>query len=126
MHIDSGSEDPSGELKKLGGAKVIVATVTNAEAMQAVLGGLAINGTMMLVGAIPTLQVPPLQLLGARQSVKGWYSGTSIDSRDTLDFSAFSGVRSMNEVFPLEQVNEAYDRMLSGKARFRAVLTTGH
>jgi D-arabinose 1-dehydrogenase-like Zn-dependent alcohol dehydrogenase len=57
--------------------------------------------------------------------VKGWYSGTSIDSQDTLDFSALAGVRSMNEVFPLERVEEAYERMVSGKARFRVVLTMG-
>jgi D-arabinose 1-dehydrogenase-like Zn-dependent alcohol dehydrogenase len=45
---------------------------------------------------------------------------------DTLLFSALSGVRSMNEIFPLEQAAEAYELMMSGKARFRAVLTTGH
>lgn len=73
-----------------------------------------------------SLEVPPLQLLGGRQSVKGSYSGTSIDSQDMLEFSALSGVRSINEVFPLEQVSQAYERMLSGKARFRVVLTTGN
>jgi D-arabinose 1-dehydrogenase-like Zn-dependent alcohol dehydrogenase len=125
-YIDSQAQDPAAELLKLGGAKVILATVTNAEAMQSVAGGLAVNGTLMIIGAVPTLQVNPLQLLNGRQSVKGWYSGTSIDSQDTLAFSVLSGVRSMNEVFPLDKVNEAYDRMLSGKARFRAVLTMGN
>jgi D-arabinose 1-dehydrogenase-like Zn-dependent alcohol dehydrogenase len=124
-YIDSQVQDPAAELGKLGGAKVILATVTNAEAMQAVIGGLGLNGTLMIIGAVPALQVPALQLLGGRQSVKGWYSGTSIDSQDTLSFSVLSGIRSMNEVFPLDQVNEAYERMLSGKARFRVVLTTG-
>ena len=89
------------------------------------MGGLSANGSFMIIGAVPSLQVPSLQLLGGRQSVKGWYSGTSIDSQDTLRFSALSGVRSMNEVFPLDRVKEAYDRMLSGKARFRVVLTMG-
>ena len=125
-YIDSEAQDPVAELLKLGGAKVILATVTNAEAMQSVAGGLAVNGTLMIIGAVPTLQVNPLQLLNRRQSVKGWYSGTSIDSQDTLAFSVLSGVRSMNEVFPLDKVNEAYDRMLSGKARFRVVLTMGN
>ena len=104
---------------------MILATVTNSDAMRAVLGGLGVNGTMMLIGAVPTLEVSPLQLLTARQSVKGWYSGTSIDSQDTLAFSVLTGVRSMNETFPLEKANEAYDRMMSGKARFRVVITTG-
>ena len=126
QYIDSQTSDPSAELMKLGGAKVILATVTNADAMKAVLGGLGLDGTFMIIGAVPSLEVPPLQLLTKRQAVKGWYSGTSIDSQDTLEFSAMSGVRSMNEVFPLEQVGQAYERMLSGKARFRVVLTTGN
>jgi len=124
-YIDTDTQDPAAELAKLGGAKVILATVTSADAMQAVLGGLAVNGAMIIIGAVTGLQIPALQLLRGRQSVKGWYSGTSIDSQDTLAFSVLSGVRSMNEIFPLEQVNEAYDRMLSGRVRLRAVLTTG-
>ena len=102
-YIDSQAQDPAAELLKLGGAKVILATVTNAEAMQSVAGGLAVNGTLMIIGAVPTLQVNPLQLLNGRQSVKGWYSGTSIDSQDTLAFSVLSGVRSMNASVPTRQ-----------------------
>jgi D-arabinose 1-dehydrogenase-like Zn-dependent alcohol dehydrogenase len=125
-YIDSQNHDPSAELLKLGGAKAIVATVTNGDAMGAVQGGLAVNGTLFLIGVANSMQVSPLHLLGGRRSVKGWYSGTSIDSEDTLAFSAHTGVRSMNEVFPLERAAEAYDRMLSGKARFRVVLTMGN
>lgn len=124
-YIDSQTSDPSAELLKLGGAKVILATVTDAGAMKAVLGGMGLDGTFMIIGAVPSLEVPPMRLLLKRQAVKGWYSGTSIDSQDTLAFCAQSGVRSMNEIYPLEQVSDAYARMLSGKARFRAVLTTG-
>jgi D-arabinose 1-dehydrogenase-like Zn-dependent alcohol dehydrogenase len=125
-YIDSQSQDPAAELLKFGGAKVILATVTNGEAMRAVAGGLAVNGTMMLIGAVPSLQVNPIQLLSSRQSIEGWYSGMAVDSQDTLAFSVLSGVRAMNEVYPLEQAAEAYERMLSGKARFRVVLTTGN
>jgi D-arabinose 1-dehydrogenase-like Zn-dependent alcohol dehydrogenase len=124
-YIDSKSQDPTAELQKLGGAKAIVATVTAGDAMEAVMGGLSANGTFLIVGAAMSLKVPPLQLLGGRQSVKGWYSGTSIDSEDALSFSVQTGVRSMNEVFPLERVEEGYRRMISGAARFRAVLTMG-
>jgi D-arabinose 1-dehydrogenase-like Zn-dependent alcohol dehydrogenase len=123
IYIDSQAEDPAAELAKLGGASVIISTVTVGEAMSAVQGGLAVNGTLMLIGAAESMQVSPLVLLMGRRSVKGWYSGTSIDTQDTLAFSARLGVRSMNETFPLERVNEAYDRMMSGKARFRVVLT---
>jgi D-arabinose 1-dehydrogenase-like Zn-dependent alcohol dehydrogenase len=113
------------ELQTLGGAKAILATATSSEAMSAVEGGLAVNGTSLLIGAVPSLQVSPLFLLTGNRSVKGWNSGISIDSEDTLAFSARTGVRSMNESFPLERVSEAYDRMMSGKARFRVVLTIG-
>ena len=78
---------------------------------------------MLLVGAVESMQTSPLGLLMGNRSVKGWYSGTSIDSQDTLAFSAMAGVRPMNETFPLDRVAEAYDRMMSGHARFRVVLT---
>ena len=123
-YIDSQGQDPAAELMKLGGAKVILATVTNAKAMGAVLGGLGIGGKLIILGAAAeTLEVPPLALLGGRRSIVGWPSGTSIDSQDTLSFSALSGVRPMNEVFPLERAAEGYERMMSGKAKFRVVLT---
>ncbi len=125
-YIDSQTQDPAKELQKLGGAKVILATVTAADAMESVLGGLGVRGTMMLIGAVPSLNVNPLQMLTYRQSVSGWYSGTSIDSQDTLRFSVLAGVRSMNEVYPLEKVDEAYGRMMKGEVRFRAVLKMGN
>jgi D-arabinose 1-dehydrogenase-like Zn-dependent alcohol dehydrogenase len=124
-YIDSQTQDPAAELTKLGGAKVILATVTNGEAMTATMGGLGANGTLLVVGAPQSMEVSPGLLITGKRSVKGWYSGTSIDSQDALAFSALSGVRSMNEVFPLERASEAYERMMSGKARFRVVLTTG-
>jgi D-arabinose 1-dehydrogenase-like Zn-dependent alcohol dehydrogenase len=121
-YIDSQAGDPAEALAKLGGATAILATVANGEAMSALQGGLAVNGTMLLIGAVPAMQINPILLLLRCASVKGWYSGTSIDSQDTLAFSARAGVQSMNEVVPFEQVNEAYERMISGKARFRMVL----
>ena len=125
VFIDSQAQDPAAELLKLGGAKVILATATSGEAMSAVQGGLAVGGTMLVVGAAASMQVSPVWLLSGRRSITGWYSGTSIDSEDTLTFSARSGVRPMNETYPLERASEAYDRMMSGKARFRVVLTIG-
>jgi D-arabinose 1-dehydrogenase-like Zn-dependent alcohol dehydrogenase len=126
LYIDSQAQDVAAELVKLGGAKVIIATVTNSEAMTATLGGLGVNGKLMVLGAPhEPLQVPAGLLIGGRRSVAGWYSGTSIDSEDTLAFSKLAGVRPMTEVYPLERASEAYERMMSGKARFRVVLTTG-
>ena len=121
-YIDSQVSDPAAGLNKLGGAKVVIATVTNAGAMEAVLGGLAPNGVLMVIGVGGPLSVDPILLISGERSVKGWYSGTSIDSQDTLAFSALNSVHSMNEVFPLQKATEAYDRMMSGKARFRVVL----
>lgn len=126
QYIDSVAQDPAAALQKSGGAKVVLATVTAGDAMGAALGGLGVNGTLMVIGAAMSMQLAPAQLIGNSTGMKGWYSGTSIDSQDTLAFSVMSGVRSMNEVFPLERVEEAYGRMMSGKARFRAVLSTGN
>jgi D-arabinose 1-dehydrogenase-like Zn-dependent alcohol dehydrogenase len=126
-YIDSQSQNVVEELVKLGGAKVILATLPSGKAMSAVLGGLSVNGKLIVIGASDEpLEVPPLLFISGRRSIVGWPSGTSIDSQDTLSFSVLSGVRSMNEVFPLERAPEAYDLMISGKARFRVVLTTGH
>jgi D-arabinose 1-dehydrogenase-like Zn-dependent alcohol dehydrogenase len=124
-YIDSQSSDPAAELSMLGGAKVIIATVTNGDAMAAVLGGLGPNGTLVVIGAAGPVPVDPILLITGQRAVKGWYSGTSVDSQDTLQFSASNGVQSMNEIFPLEKATEAYDRMMSGKARFRVVLDIG-
>jgi D-arabinose 1-dehydrogenase-like Zn-dependent alcohol dehydrogenase len=126
-YIDSRAQDPGAELLKLGGAKVILATVTDGRAMSAVLSGLGVDGKLMVLGAAAEpLQVAGVPLLLGRRSIVGWPSGSSIDSQDTLAFSALTNVRSMNEIFPLERAAEAYEHMMSGKARFRAVLTTGH
>jgi len=126
VYINSEAEDPAKELTRLGGAKVILATVTSASAMNAVLGGLGTDGKLVVLGAaFEPLQVPPLVLISGRRSVMGWPSGTGMDSQDTMNFSARTGVRSMNEILPLDQISEAYERMMSGKARFRVVLTTG-
>jgi len=124
-YIDNQATDAAAALAKLGGAKAIIATVTNAEAMQSLIGGLAAEGTFFIIGAVPSMVIPPIQLLTRSQAVKGWYSGVSMDSEDTLNFSVLTGVRSMNEVYPLEKANDAYARMMSGKARFRVVLRIG-
>jgi D-arabinose 1-dehydrogenase-like Zn-dependent alcohol dehydrogenase len=122
-YIDSKSQDPAAELQKLGGARVVLATVTAGDAMSATLGGLGVNGTLVILGAAAEpLQVAGIPLILGRRSIMGWPSGSSIDSQDTLSFSLLTGVRAMNEVFPLNRAAEAYEHMMSGKARFRAVL----
>src|ERR671918_48117 len=125
--IDNRSQNAVEELNKLGGAKVILAIVPSGKAMTEILGGLAVNGKLVVIGASDEpIQVPTNLMIIGRRSIVGWPSGTSIDSQDTLSFSVLSGVRSMNEVFPLERAAEAYDHMMSGKAKFRCVLTTGN
>jgi D-arabinose 1-dehydrogenase-like Zn-dependent alcohol dehydrogenase len=127
QYIDNQSQNTVEELVKLGGAKVILGTVPSGKAMSAVLGGLGVNGKLIIIGASDEpLEVLPNFFLSGRRSIVGWPSGSSIDSQDALSFSLLSGVRSVNEVFPLERAAEAYELMMSGKARFRAVLTTGH
>ncbi len=126
-YIDSTTQDPAAELTKMGGARVILSTVTNSQAMSAVLGGLGVEGKMIVVGASPEpIEVSPFLLIMGRRAIQGWPSGTSIDSEDTLAFSALADIRPMIETMPLERAAEAYERMMSGAARFRMVITTGH
>jgi alcohol dehydrogenase/propanol-preferring alcohol dehydrogenase len=93
--------------------------------MTAAIGGLGVDGKLLVVGAPHDhLQIAAGLLIGARRSIAGWPSGRSIDSEDTLAFAARTGVRSRNELFPLDRAAQAYERMMSGEARFRVVLTT--
>jgi D-arabinose 1-dehydrogenase-like Zn-dependent alcohol dehydrogenase len=123
IFIDSTAQNPAAELTKLGGAVVILATVTDAKTMSAVIPGLAIDGKLVVVGVSgEPVEVPPLAIIGARRSVLGWPSGTAPDSEDTLNFSVLTQVRPVIETFPLVKAAEAYAHMMSGKARFRVVL----
>jgi D-arabinose 1-dehydrogenase-like Zn-dependent alcohol dehydrogenase len=123
IYIDSTSQNVAEELTKLGGAKVILATVTDAKSMSSVIAGLGIDGKLVVLGAsAQPIEVSPLLLIGARRSIAGWPSGTAPDSEDTLKFSVLSNVRPMIETFPLTKAADAYERMMSGKARFRVVL----
>jgi D-arabinose 1-dehydrogenase-like Zn-dependent alcohol dehydrogenase len=125
-YIDSDTGDAAAELQKLGGARVILGTAPNAKAISALVDGLSPDGKL-LIPAAPSdpLTVSMMPLIAGRRSVAGWYSGTAKDSQDTLEFSALSDVHPMIEKFPLKQVAEAYERMHSGKVRFRVVLTMG-
>jgi len=126
IYIDSTTQDPARELQRLGGAVVILSTLTNAEALASAVGGLAPGGKMIIVG-VPDkpFEVNVGVLVLPRRTIVGWPSGTGMDSEDTLNFSALSGIKPMIETYPLEKAEEAFNRMMSGKARFRVVLTTG-
>lgn len=122
-YIDSQTLDPVRELIALGGAKVILTTVTSGKAMTPLVDGLGIDGTLIVVGASPEpIEVNPFHVIGPRTGVRGWPSGTSVDSEDTMRFSNMFRVEAMIESYPLAQAQEAYERMLSGKARFRVVI----
>jgi len=123
-YIDSTTEDPARELQKFGGARVILSTITSAKALDWTLGGLAPAGKLIIVGAPDAaVGIDPLPLLMGRRAVVGWPSGTGMDSEDTLRFSVLTSVAPMIETYRLEQAEEAFNYMMSGKARFRAVLT---
>jgi alcohol dehydrogenase/propanol-preferring alcohol dehydrogenase len=121
--IDNAERDAAEELTKLGGARVVVGTIPNAKAMASTIGGLGVNGTLLVLG-VPAepLEIPVAPLINGDRTVKGWYAGTSIDGQDALAFSKLEGVHSMNEFFPLDRAADAYAHMMSGKVRFRAVL----
>lgn len=124
IYLDSTTQNVARELTRLGGAKVILATVTDAKSMSSVIAGLGIDGKLVVVGASgEPIEVPPMMLIGARRSISGWPSGTAPDSEATMRFSVQSNVLPMIETFPLAKAAEAYARMMSGKARFRVVIT---
>lgn len=124
VYINSTATNPSDELMKMGGAKVILATAPNAKSIAALIGGLGVGGKLLVVGApFEPMEVSAVALLSARRNIQGWPSGSAMDSEDTLRFSSQSGVKAMIEKYPLEKVNEAFVRMMSGKAEFRVVLT---
>ena len=125
-YIDTAGTTGAEALQKLGGARVAVATAPDAKSMSGLVPGLARGGKLLVIAAPhEPLTVGVFDLIGARRTVQGWPSGTAMDSEDTLRFSAVAGVRPMIETFPLAKVAEAYERMVSGKVRFRAVLTMG-
>jgi D-arabinose 1-dehydrogenase-like Zn-dependent alcohol dehydrogenase len=123
-YLDSQATNAAQELQKLGGAKVILATAPSSKAMSELIDGLGPNGKLMVVGAtFDPIEVTPFQLISRVRSIQGWSSGTPVDSQDTLEFAELTGVRPMIETYPLDRAAEAYDRMMSGKAQFRVVLT---
>lgn len=126
-YIDSDSADPIEEMKKLGGARVILATAPSAKAISSVVEGLGVDGDL-LIPAAPSdpVSTSVLPLIMGRRQISGWYAGTARDSQDTLKFSALTDVHPMIEKYPLSEVAAAYEQMLSGKARFRVVLTMGN
>jgi D-arabinose 1-dehydrogenase-like Zn-dependent alcohol dehydrogenase len=123
-YIDSKATKAAEELQKLGGARVILATAPSSKAMSELIDGLGVNGKLLVVGAaFDPIEVSPIQLIQGMKTIQGWASGIPTDSEDTLRFAELTGVRPMIEKYPLEKANEAYARMMSGKAEFRVVLT---
>jgi len=123
-YVDSVAADAGAALSSLGGAKVVLSTVTSAKAIEPVMKGLAVDGEVVIVGASPQpLSLDSAAMIGGRHAVRAWPSGTCADSEDTMKFSVLTGVRAMIEEMPFDRAQEAYDRMMSGAARFRMVLT---
>lgn len=123
-YIDSSAGNAAATLQKMGGARVILATAPDSKSMSALFNGLAPGGKLLVIGAgMEPLGVNPIQLIQGSKAIQGWASGIATDSEDTMDFSALTGVRPMIEKYPLEKAAEAYEQMISGKVRFRVVLT---
>jgi len=122
-YIDGAVTNAADEVTRLGGARVIVATAPNSDAISGLVNGLGRNGVLLAIaGTTDPITISPAQLIGRRFAIQGWPSGTSRDSEDTLSFCARSGVRPTIEEFPLEDAERAYGRMLANQVRFRAVL----
>ena len=119
MYIDIQSMNVVEELQKLGGARVILATAPSSKAMSELIDGLGPNGKLIVIGvAFDPIQVTTVQLISGNRTIQGLATGTPAESEHTLRFAELSGVRPMIEKYPLEKADEAYARMMSGKARF--------
>jgi alcohol dehydrogenase len=125
-YIDSTADTTVADaLRSLGGAKVVLATAASSDAATATVEGLSPRGELVVIGAdADPLGISPNQLLMSGKIIRGHPSGTAQDVQDTLAFSALHGIRPMAEIVPLDQTDEAYQKMISGAARFRMVLTT--
>lgn len=126
VYIDTEKDDIAKELQKLGGAKAILATAPNSAIISKLVNGLGFEGKLIVIaGSEEPLQIYPGQLIGGRRSIQGWRPGEVGRNarKDTIDFSMLTDVHPMFETFPLEQVNQAFDKMMDSKVRFRAVLT---
>ncbi|MFD7282834.1 alcohol dehydrogenase [Streptomyces sp. NPDC059862] len=124
-YIDSTADTPVADaLQSLGGAKVVLATAGSSDAITATVDGLSHRGELVVIGAtFDPMGISPVQLIMQGRIVRGHPSGTAQDVQDTMAFSALHGIRPMTEIMPLDQADEAYQKMLSGAARFRMVLT---
>ena len=126
QYIDSSTTNAAQELQKLGGARIILATAPDSKTIASVVDGLSVNGKLLIVAAPgEPMQVNPVTLIMGRRGIQGWPSGVAPDSEDTMRFSARTKVRPMIERYPLEKAAEGYQQMISGKVRFRVVLTMG-
>lgn len=120
IFIDEKAADAADELIKLGGARAIFCTAPNSKAIEKLVGGLARNGQLIIITFVnEPMQISPVELMVGVRSVSGWIGG---NASDTLNFSVLTHVVPMVEVFPLEQAAVAFERMMSGKVHFRAVL----
>ena len=123
-YIDTAATNAADAIEKLGGADLILATAPDSKSISALVDGLGPNGKLLVIGAsFEPLSVSPIQLIAGSRKIAGWASGTAKDSEDTMEFSALTSVRPVIEKYPLEKASAAYEQMISGRARFRVVLT---
>jgi alcohol dehydrogenase, propanol-preferring len=122
-YIDSAAVDPGAELHDLGGAAVIVATAASGASMSPLVAGLAPRGQLVVVGAAyDPISVQTSDLIFGGRSIVGSLTGSPIENENNLAFSVAHGIKPMTEIMPLDDAPKAYERMMSGAARFRVVL----
>jgi len=122
-YMDSNREDFADAMASLGGAKVILATAPHAKSISALVPALGLEGCLLIVAApFEPIEIGAIDLLSRDARVQGWSSGTATDSADAMAFAAKHGVRPMIETFSLEDATKAFEAMITGKVRFRAVI----
>lgn len=125
VYVDARQEDPATRLQAMGGAQAIVTTIRDSAAASAIIPGLAPEGTLVVLGtAKEPLALPAGFLVRGERRVLGSITGSPFDTEKALGFSVLDDARPWIETLPLERANEAFQRMKSGDAHFRMVLTT--
>jgi len=122
--IDTSVDDVTGCIMKLGGAKLVIYTATSSKGLAPLVNALTTEGELFLVAALTeAVTIDTLGLLFKRASIRGWASGDNKDIEDTVAFSKLSHIEPMIETFPWDQINTAFDRMMSAKAEFKVVMS---
>jgi D-arabinose 1-dehydrogenase-like Zn-dependent alcohol dehydrogenase len=116
-------DDPGKSLREAGGADIVLSTTNSAKQVASTFGGMRAGGRLINMG-LPDAAIPidPMALMFGQRQLRGSTQDERSDLREALVLVAQGKVKPILETYPLERVNDARERLESGKVRYRAVL----